>query len=335
MGQNIAFQALAKSSAGSLLQSGCDANGNLFASQNAPGNSWYVNEATGSDSNAGSWGSPFATLTAALNAATANNNDTIHLLGSVHVTATVQWSKNNVSLVGLNSPSNNDRARISVLSVANGLTQTQFTALHPLVNVTAQGCRFVGVGAFFGGDGSLTPPTAAVCWNDGGGRNYYQDCQFLGFGDALTAVLAGARAFTISGSNGENKFVSCTFGGDTIVRSTAANATLEFVAGAGSTRNIFRNCTFEADSTLSTNVHILVSSGGIDRYALFQNTFLHNFGTAMAAAVVNSGGSPGGNIYMQNPFGSIGATAIATTGNVYVDGEALGATTTGIPILAT
>ena len=92
----------------------------------------------------------------------------------------------------------------------------------------------------------------------------------------------------------------------------------------------------EADSNLAGNSHILVSAGGIDRYALFQNTFLHNFnGTAMSAAVVNNGGSPGGNVYMQTPLGSIGAQAIATTGNVYVDGEALGTNTTGIPILAT
>jgi hypothetical protein len=336
MPQNNDSLALVQTPAKKLVPLQGTPQGMVYAFPPGSGDSWFVNEATGSDSYAGTPVAPFATLDAAISAAVANNGDVVYLMGSSHRTTTLNWNKNGVSLVGLQSPSNNDRARISVQTVANGLTQTLFTALHPLVNVTAQGCSFINISAFFGGDGSLTPPTSAVCWNEGGGRNLYQGCQFFGFGDALTAVLAGARAFTISGNNGENKFLDCTFGGDTVVRSTAANATLEFVAGAGSPRNVFRNCSFEAWSTLSTNVQILVSSGGMDRSAWFQGCFMHNFGgTNMAVAVTNSGGSPAGNVYFQTPFGAIGATAIATSGNVYVDGNALGATTTGIPILAT
>ena len=337
MPQNPAFQSLATTSSGSLVRARANAQGVGLASlASAPGNSWYVNEAIGSDSNQGTYSQPFATLDAAQTAAVANNGDVVYLMGSSHRTTTLTWAKNGVSLVGMMSPSNNNRARISVQSVAGGLTQTLFTALHPLVNVTAQGCRFEGFSVFYGGDGTLTPPVASVCWNEGGGRNYYKDCQFFGFGDSLMAALAGARAFTLGGNNGENKFVNCTFGGDTEVRSTAANATLEFVASAGSPRNIFEGCVFEADSSDASNVHVLVSAGGIDRYVLFRGGFMHNFNaTAMAVACTNSGGSPGGNVYFQNPFGAIGATAIASSGNVYVDGEALGATTTGIPILAT
>lgn len=303
------------------------------------GNRWFVDEVTGSDVNDGFNGTtlatPFATLDAALAAAVPLNGDVVYLMGSSHRTTTLNWNKNGVSLIGLQSPSNNDRARISVQSVANGLTQTLFTALHPLVNVTANGCSFIGFSAFYGGDGVLTPPASSVCWAEAGGRNFYQDVQFLGFGDALMAVLAGARALTLTGS-GENKFLNCTYGGDTEVRATNANATIEFLAGGTSPRNKFYGSIFEAQSTDASNVHVMVSSGGMDRYALFQNTFMNNFsGTAMSAACTNAGGSPGGNVYFQNPMGSIGATAIATTGNVYVDGEALGATTTGIPILAT
>lgn len=336
MPQNISFQALGQTPAKKPVLLQASPQGLVYASPPGSGNAWFVNESTGSDLNPGTAASPFATLAKAQSAAVANNGDVVYLSGTSHQTATLNWAKNGVSLIGKQAASNNNRARISVQTVAGGLTQALFTALHPLVNVTAQGCTFANISAFFGGDGVLTPPAAAVCWAEAGGRNRYENCQFFGFGDALTAVLAGARAFTIGGNNGENVFVGCTFGGDTIVRGTAANATLEFLAGAGAPRNIFRGCTFEADSGLAGNVHILVSAGGIDRYALFQNTFMHNFGgTAMAAAVINSGGSPAGNVYLSNPLGVIGATAVATTGNVFVDGEALGATTTGIPILAT
>ena len=263
------------------------------------GNTWFVNETTGADTNNGSAKYPFKTLDAALAAATASNGDVVLLQGTSHRTTTLNWNKNGVSLVGINSPSNNDRARISVQSVAGGLTQTLFTALHPLVNVTAQGCSFVNIGAFYGGDGALTPPTSSVCWAEAGGRNLYSGCQFFGFGDALMAVLAGARALTLA-ANGENLFAGCTFGADTLVRSTAANATVEFIAGGASPRNIFRSCVFEMQSSLNTNNHILVSAGGLDRYALFQGCFFHNFNaTALSAAIVNNGGSPSGNVIVQ------------------------------------
>src|SRR5512146_1478041 len=79
---------------------------------NGAGNQYYVNESTGSDNDDGSSATPFATLSAALSAATANNNDVIFLMGTVHVSATVTWNKNGVHLVGLTAPSLNDRARI-------------------------------------------------------------------------------------------------------------------------------------------------------------------------------------------------------------------------------
>lgn len=300
------------------------------------GNQWYVNEVTGNDQNDGTTpATAFASIVVALNAALPNNGDTIFLMGTCHTAVTINWDKNGVHLVGLNAPSNNNRSRISVLPVASGLTQAQLTALTPLVNVTAQGCQFVNVSAFYGGDGTLTPPTSSVCWAEAGGRNYYKNFQAFGFGDALMAALAGARAFTIGGNHGENLFENCMFGGDTIVRATAANATLEFLAAAGSPRNVFTNCSFESQSSVAGNQHILVSAGGLDRYALFRNTFMRNFGTAMSAAVTNAGGSPSGDVYFENGLGVIGATAVATTGNIYVDGEALGATTSGIPIKAT
>lgn len=294
------------------------------------GNRWFANEVSGSDSNPGTWAQPFATLDAAQ--AAASSGDTVYLVGSSHRTTTLVWSTSNVNLVGVNAPSNNNRARISCLSVASGMTQTLATALHPLVSVTGQGCAFVNISAFYGFDGStITPPAAAVCWADTGGRNYYGNCQFLG-GDALTSALAGFRFLTLGG-NGENLLENCTIGDDTVQRITNANASLEIVGG--SPRNRIRNALFQMWNGLAANEHVLIASGGMDRYLALEGCKFHSFGTQVSAAISNAGGSPGGDVILDSGTIVIGAAAIATSGNVYGADGALGATTWGIGGLLT
>jgi len=293
----------------------------------AIGNSWFVNETTGSDSNPGNAELPFASLAAAQAAAVAKNNDVVYLIGSCHLSASLSWAKDGVSLVGLSAPSDNDRSRISV---ASGLTQTQVTALHPLVNVTAQGCSFVNIGTFYGFDGALTPPTSPVCWNEAGGRNFYSNVQFLGGGDALMGALAAMRSLTITGG-GENLFVGCTLGLDTVPRITNANATLELLSGT--TRNTFRQCTWQALSQLAGNCHVKVGASGMDRYCWFQDCFFDNAidstATAMDVAfLVNS--AAGGHCVLGPGCLSVGSTLIATTGPVYGAAGALGASTWGL-----
>ncbi len=296
----------------------------LAGSTGGFGNTFYVNATTGNDSqNDGSLALPFATLSQALSKCAANHGDTVFLMGTVNLTATLSWNKNGVNLIGELAPSNNGRSRISA---------TGATAFSPLVNVTGNGCAFVGIGTFHGGFTGATG--SQVCWNDAGGRNYYKNCQLLGGGDATTAALAGMRSLPITGV-GENLFEDCTFGLDTITRATNANATLEFLSGT--VRNVFRKGIFQAWCTAAADTHVLVAAGGMDRYALFQACVFQNFGTtALNAVVSNAGGSPGGNIILTPDCISIGATAIATAGNVYVGQiSAAGATTTGLGILAT
>ena len=287
------------------------------------GNTWFVNATTGSDSNPGSASQPFATLTAALSAATANNGDAVYLQGTVHLTQTLNWNKNGVSLFGVNAPSNNDRARIS---------STGATPFSPLVNVTGQGCAFVNIGTFHGG---FTSPTGSqVCWAEAGGRNYYSNCQFLGGGDVVAAALTGMRSLTIAGQ-GENLFNGCTIGLDTILRATNANASLEFLSSTP--RNVLRGCIFQALVSDVSDVHITVGVDGIDRYALLVGcVFLNavNSGGSTMSAAITANASAGGSVLLQYCT-SIGATAIATTGPVYVDGAVPVATTTAIAIAAT
>ena len=296
------------------------------------GNAWFVNETTGNDNGSGSAASPFATLGAAQSAATANNGDAVYVMGSVHLSAPFTWSKNGVSLVGLLSPSQNNRSRISV---ASGVTQTQVTALGTLMTVTAQGCSFLNIEGFHGFNGSLTPPTSPICWAELGGRNHYGNCQFLGGGDALTAAIGNMRSLVIGGQ-GENVFEDCVVGLDTEPRATNANASLEVIGH--SPRNIMRRPLFRMYSSLATNVHILIGSGGEDRDLTLFGAMLINqiaSGATGLNAAVSENSSAGGAIIFDASLLSVGATAVAASGNVYIAGSAIGATTTGIAILAT
>lgn len=298
---------------------------NLFGVSNTPpftGNVFWVDETNGSDGNTGGPQDPLATLSQAHSLCTANNNDVVFLSGTVHTTATTTWSKNFTHLIGLTAPSQNNRARIS---------QTGSTVFTPLVNVTAQGCIFADIATFHG----FADASTQICWTDAGGRNSYKNVQFFGGGNATAAAQAGMRSLLVSGNTGENRFDGCTVGLDTIVRATNANASLEFTGG--SPRNKFRNCVFQADVSAAGDVHITVGSGGIDRYALFENcTFVNavESGSTTMNAAITANASAGGAILLQNPM-SLGATALATTGPVYVIGNVPVATTSGIAIKAT
>lgn len=296
----------------------------LFGMAGTPpftGNYFWVDETNGSDGNTGGPQDPLKTLAQAHSLCTAGNNDVVFLTGTNHLTATLAWSKNNTHLIGLSAPSDNDRSRIS---------QTGSAVFTPLVNVTAQGCIFKNLGTFHG----FADASTQICWAEAGGRNYYENVQFLGMGNATAAAQAGSRSLTVAGA-GENLFRECTIGLDTVVRATGANASLEFLSATP--RNIFRQCVFQSLVSLATDVHVTVGSGGIDRYALFDKCSFINAiesgGTTLNAAIT-ANASAGGAILVQDGF-SLGATAIATTGPVYGTGNVPVATTSGIAIKLT
>lgn len=281
------------------------------------GNFWFVNPATGSDGNTGYANAPLATLAQAQTNAVANNGDVVVLLGTLHTTATLNWAKAGVHLIGMGAKSNSDRARIS---------STGTTPFSPLVNVTGTGCLFANIGTFHGG---FTSPTGSqVCWAEAGERNQYIGCQLYGGGDAVAAALAGMRSLTVLGY--ENVFEDCTIGLDTILRATNANASLEFLAQSG--RNRFRNCIFQSYISDTSDVHIKAATGTLDRWTLFDKCFFHNFGSTMAAVATNA--ATGGNLIFQDCI-SYGATAIGTTGNIFGTGNVPVATTSSIAIAFT
>lgn len=262
------------------------------------GNWYFVNETTGSDGNPGTANAPLKTLSQAHTLATANQNDVVAFQGTIHQTASLAWSKNQVHLIGMCAPlKRGKRARISVSGT---------TAFTPLLDVTASGCYFGNFGTFYGFDSATNN---VMCLSAAGQRNCYANVEILGFGDGTattgTANKTTSRAAVVGGAGGagENTFLNCVFGVDTEARN-ATNYTLEFLSGSGTPRNYFIGCDFEAllGSSGGSACHIYVAaSGSIDRYAKFErctfNNAVNSTGTTMTACALIAA-SAGGYITM-------------------------------------
>jgi hypothetical protein len=291
------------------------------------GNFFWVDQTNGSDGNTGGPGDPLKTLSAAYGKCTSGNNDVVLLTGTVHVTATVAWAKNKTHLIGL-APNLRSQARARI-------SQTGSTVFSPLVNVTGTECIFRDIGSFHG----FADASAQICWLDAGGRNEYTRCLFGGMGDTTAAAQAGGRSLKISGTTGENTFRECQIGLDTITRS-AANASLEFAGGTP--RNVFDRCNFPALTSSATALFgIATGAAAFDRFQIFQDcTFLNalkSTGIAMTAGFAFSSASPGGELLMKSCT-AIGLTKWGDTNalaNMYVDGGAPTAATTGLAVAPT
>lgn len=271
-----------------------------------PSKYFFVEQTTtaGASYGAGTPASPYNTIEQALAQCTAGNNDVIFVTGTIHKTSSVLWTKNNTHLVGLCAPlKRGKRARISV---------TGTTPFSYLFDVSANGCIFANIGTFYGF--ATVGATTPICWRDTGGRSLYQNVEFLGFGNGTvstgTSNQTTARAFLLSGSTGECTFNNCVFGVDTISRN-AVNWTLE-VAGA-SPRNTFDGCDFEAmmGASAAAGGHILIGSGGIDRYLNFRRCSFQNAVGSTATAMTQAASihaSAGGIVLIDEGTHMYGAT---------------------------
>lgn len=291
------------------------------------GNWWFVDPLNGSDGNPGTADFPVKTTKQALSLATAGNNDVIVLNGTAtdHLSATLTWNKAMTHLIGMCSPlKRGKRARFSPASGA--------TAFTPLISVTAAGCYFANIQAFYGFNSASNNSN---CWEDTGGHNTYENVEFLGFGDGTastgTANITTARAFKMNTATGESTWRNCLFGVDTETRN-ATNYTVELAGGAP--RLLFENCTFEAllGSSGGSAAHLLVGAAGIDRYCEFKDcTFLNSTqsgGTAMADGLVVDAAA-GGVVLVKNCT-YFGITALeAAAGATYVDGAVPTGSTSG------
>lgn len=286
----------------------------------------FVDATLGNDGNPGTAQNPVSTLTQALTlCGDGNKNDVIFVTGTISLTATLTWSLNKTHMIGLTAPSNNDRARLS----ASG------TVFTPMVNVTGQGCVFMNIGTFYG----FASATSQICWTEAGGRNFYNNCQFLGMGNATAAAQTGGRSLLVSGTTGENLFMNCQVGLDTITRS-AANSSLEFAGGVP--RNTFIGCRFPFMTSAAGALGIYASgAAAIDRWQEFVNCrFINNIqSTSTTMSALSTLSASAGGLLLFKDCTLVGITEFgtdATTRNqCYVDGGAPTAATTGIAVVPT
>lgn len=316
---------------------------------------WYfVDPANGSDGNEGT--SPdqaFATLYRAHDKMTSGNNDVCVLIGngassgsarlstalaqtidSSATAGTLTWSKNACHLIGVTAPTQvAQRARIA--PPTGTYTQATFGSGNFVV-VSGTGCIFANFSLFCGfSTGGLNQ----ICWTDSGGRNYYYNVSFGGIGDAAAAADTGARSLKISGTTGENTFVNCEIGLDTVTRSVA-NASVEFAGGTP--RNTFSGCNFPFQTSNAGVLGIIASAAAsMDRWQKFDRcTFINNVQSTSTtmSALATLPASAGGLILMKDAT-MVGITEFGTDatsrGQMYVDGGAPTAGSTGIAVVPT
>lgn len=251
-----------------------------------PGGTWYfVDAASGSDSNAGTeWDSPKATIASALASCTANQHDVVCLLASASgtsETAAIAWNKNFTHLVGIGAPTHAaQRTRVVCGD----------DALSPFVTFSAAGCVVSNIYFWQGRDDATTLVNVSVT----GERNFFYNCHFAGGGHATQAVDGGASLLINGGS--ENVFERCTIGIDTI---SAGNgmAGLVFAATGGAARNLFRNCLFTLYAGNAGAIFVeALGNSGLDRYHVFERCrFINLSATAMTQAFAIAAGFDANN----------------------------------------
>lgn len=314
---------------------------------------FFVDPANGSDGFDGlSPSSAFSTLYRAHAAMTAGKNDVCLLIGNGSTTGTARlstalaqtidstatagtlnWTKNACHLIGVTAPTGvAQRARIAPPS--GTYTQTTFGSGNFIV-VSASGCIFSNVSVF---NGFSTGGNNQIAWTDSGGRNFYENVQFGGAGDAASATSTSSRSLLITGSTGENTFAGCTMGLDTVSR-TGANATMEFAAG--SPRNVFKNCLFPMVAGDANPLFVkTAAAAAIDRFQWFYDCLfvndINSSGTALTVGV-SMAASAGGILVMQRCTLVGGNTSTnwgdaAAMAQMWVDGGAPTAGSTGLAV---
>lgn len=316
------------------------------------GKVFFVDPANGSDGNRGdSVGKAFATLYKAHSVMTSGNNDVCYLIGngaasgsarlstalaasvdSTVTAGTLNWTKSACHLIGVCAPTSiAQRARIAPPS--GTYTVTTFGSANFIV-VSGSGCMFANISVF---NGFSTGGAAQIAWTDTGSRNYYENVNIFGMGDAGSAADAGSRSLKIGAAgSGENTFVNCVIGGDTVARS-AANASLELAGGTP--RNRFINCVFPFQTSAATPLGILGTGNAcVDRFNEFRDcSFINNIkstSTVMTVLASFTTASPGGLLLHKNST-LVGITDFGDTNglaNSYVDGGPPDAATTGIAV---
>jgi hypothetical protein len=290
------------------------------------GRVFFVMPVSGSDGASGK--SPkqaLKTLAGALALATANQGDVVFLMSegnaasacTNYVTETLDWNKDGVSLIGINSGvRTSPRSRIAWLSTAASGSDI------PLFTLSANNCTISGI-QFYSG---LNDANMIGAVNVTGHRNRFVNCHIAGIGHDTNDV-AGAYSLRLGGGT-ENEFEDCVIGLDTIARGTAANSEI-LVAAAGTAdcnaRNRFIGCDILSYAEATGHKSVIRPSSGHDRAIIFERCTFRNNGTQLMAEAfdVTAGGSPAGHFHVKDCsfFRFTDVETAAVSGIVFVHGS--------------
>lgn len=203
------------------------------------GNWYFVDPQSGASTNNGrTIKRAFANITSAYAACTSGAGDGIAIISSGTTTAhttsylidgeEIDWTKNAITVVGVSSGCRMfGRARIASKA-------TTGDALTYMIDVQGDNNAFINLHiANFGSDATALGGVIVS-----GNRNYFENCHFIGAGNATPGAETGAYSLKINGGQ-ENTFEKCTFGTDSVIKA-AANGEIIFDGTAW--RNTFYDC---------------------------------------------------------------------------------------------
>lgn len=269
------------------------------------GDIFYVDPTTGSDTtNAGkSVEDAFASVSGALSAASADNDDVIVIAGTGSTgrtteAAAVAWNKRRVHLIGNGAPRQmNSRNGVGVAATD---TASAFV-------ISSNNCIFqnISFAAFVDAD---------VLVEVTGEYNTFNGVHFQGIAHATPASEAGARSLLLTGA-GENEFNDCVIGIDTVTRA-AANASLELTGSCP--RNIFRHCLFPVYTSNAGAFWVKADTGNCyERFLMFEDCMFTNatLGSSTAMTVgMKLSNTGNGQVYFKNSrwYGATDLTDVVT-----------------------
>jgi len=288
------------------------------------GNTYFVDYRNGNDGNVGTDpDEAFKTLSAAYAACTSNNNDLIIIDGdsTVAETAMITWSKNRITVVGVNGLRHYGQAAKVSIGVTTAATDIA------LLQVTGVRNNFIGIK--FISNNTVDEGLYTVA--EGGEYTTYINCEFYKSTDLDDA---GASEFLHNGDS--TQFYNCTFGSSANqTGNIRANVLLTATLSGKKCRDTyFENCIFlsKADDTDKVMVYG-ANATDVERMLLMKNcTFMNNvLGAGTPAHAVGFGAAQTQGTVLLQDCASVDCTVMAQASvGIYVAGSVPTFATTGV-----
>ena len=314
--------------AGNLTVLGMPIAGSVF------GNIYFVDYRNGLDTNNGETrDTAFKTLSAAVTAATTNNNDVIFIDGDSTVTETemLTISKNRLHFVGCNGVPGHYGAGAKVTLGVTAVATDIGTIKNTGVRNTFSNIKFMNAN---------TVAEGIYCFVEAGEYTRFFNCEFY---KSTDLDVTGASEFV---ANGDSMMMyNCTIGSSANVISGAIIRpnilfTKGIVSGKVARDNYFENCILWRRSSNTANRFVYgANATDIERFCVFKSCLFGNAKNAAAIPAQNVAFGSSltvGEVLLWDCVSMNAATAMSTTTGVFIQGytpDATGAAA-AIPIQA-